>query len=179
MKYGILLLTVALVACGGGDASNEAEDTATTETPAVIEHAVEMPDGSHVAGSPLLAQAETITLGEALAHPELYEGKVVRVTAHIDQVCQSSGCWMIVGEEGAESRVTFADYGFFVPKDAAGRTVEMDVMVKRETMSEEVAKHLASETEGEDPADVTGPVETVSVVATGVRILPREDDQGE
>ena len=48
----------------------------------------------------------------------------------------------------------------------------MDVRVERSTLSVEEARHYASETEGEDPEKIDAPVPTVSIVATGVRILP-------
>ena len=39
--------------------------------------------------------------------------------ATIDEVCQMKGCWMTL-ESDQKVRVTFKDYGFFVPKDAGG-----------------------------------------------------------
>lgn len=172
--FALLLMAAALVACGGSTAE-EAPD-APAESATVLEQAVRMPDGSDVAGAPLAAEVATATLADVLAHPETYDGELVRLSAEIDEVCQASGCWMIVAEGEAESRVTFQDYGFFVPKDAAGRIVEMDVRIARATMSVDEAKHLASETEGGDPDAITEPVETVSVVATGVRILPAKSE---
>ena len=174
------LLAVALVALlGCGDATEEtaseqAAAESTQEAPTVLEHAVEMPDGSAVAGAPLATDATEASLDDVLSHPEDYDGQLVRLTVPIDQVCQSSGCWMIIGDEQTQSRVTFLDYGFFVPKDVAGRTAELDVRVERSTMSVEEARHYASETEGEDPEAITEPVETISIVATGVRILPAD-----
>lgn len=169
----VLTALLAIAGCGpsGRDAASEAavsEETASV----VVQHAVEQDDGSAVAGAPLAAEATSATLADVLGHPERYDGQLVRITAPIDQVCQSSGCWMIVGDETTQSRVTFADYGFFVPKGVAGRTVEMDVRVERSTLSVEEARHYASETEGEDPEAIDAPVPTVSIVATGVRILP-------
>jgi len=165
----------ALMGCGGSDAG---EATEATDVSTVLEYAEARDDGSAVVGAPLAEEAVEATLTAVLEHPEEYAGKRVRLTASIDQVCQASGCWMIVDDGQSESRITFKDYGFFMPKDAAGRTVEMDVEIERTTMSVEEAKHLASETEGEDPDAITEPVETIAVVATGVRIQP-ENAEGE
>lgn len=170
------VLTFA-IGCGGGSTEKSDEPGSGAENAVtVLEYAETRPDGSDVVGAPLADDAVAATLADVLAAPEDFDGQRVRLTTRIDQVCQASGCWMIVGEGEAESRITFKDYGFFVPKDAAGRTVEMDVEIARETMSIEEAKHLASETEGQDPEAVTGPVETISVVATGVRILPAQTE---
>jgi hypothetical protein len=46
-----------------------------------------------------------------------------KVTAKIEDVCQKKGCWMnLVDNKGNKVRVTFKDYAFFMPKDAAGKT---------------------------------------------------------
>ena len=172
----VLVLSLALSACQGGSKSDEVSADTTTDakieaTSDVLQYAEVQSDGSAVAGAALEEHA-VVALGEVLQSPAEYAGKVVRLHANIDEVCQASGCWMIVREGDHSSRVTFKDYGFFVPKDAAGRRVEMDVEVSSETMSVEEARHYASETEGGDPDSITEAVETVSIVATGVRILP-------
>lgn len=47
----------------------------------------------------------------------------IKIIGNVDEVCQVKGCWMtIVKEDGSSMRVTFKDYGFFVPKDIAGKT---------------------------------------------------------
>lgn len=164
----LFLSTQALISAAAPVAAPEIATSAATET--VIRDAVQAEDGAWIAGKTLKAEDE-VTLTEALADPAAYAGKTVRMTARVEQVCQTKGCWMIVTDGERSSRVTFEDYGFFVPKGAAGATVEMDVQIAREVMDEETARHLASETEGEDPDAITGPVETISVVATGVRIV--------
>jgi len=47
----------------------------------------------------------------------------IKITGKVEEVCQVKGCWMtILREDGTTMRVTFKDYGFFVPKDIAGKT---------------------------------------------------------
>ena len=42
----------------------------------------------------------------------------------VTEVCKAKGCWMKVAlENGEETMVKFKDYGFFVPKDMAGKEV--------------------------------------------------------
>ncbi len=46
---------------------------------------------------------------------------LVTFSSKIDAVCQKKGCWMEVDlDEGYVARVTFLDYGFFVPLNATG-----------------------------------------------------------
>lgn len=187
-SFVLVLLLVAsttamLGGCGGASsesASAQAESVATgaeaesAAEPVVVRDAVQEEDGTWIAGLPL-GSSPAVGLAAALDDPEAHAGRLVRTTARIEQVCQVSGCWMIVSDGGTQTRVTFADYGFFVPKHVAGATVEMDVRIERTVMDEETARHLASETEGEDPDAITGPVETIAVVATGVRIHERTE----
>lgn len=45
-----------------------------------------------------------------------------QIVGEIKEVCQAKGCWMKVQlESNDEVFVRFKDYGFFVPKDAAGK----------------------------------------------------------
>ena len=160
-----LIALLALVACGGGEPADETE----TETPEV-ETASLAADDVYRAGAALSA-TEVVALATALEHPEDYDGKNVRIEGKIDEVCAKKGCWMILRDGDASVRVTFKDYGFFVPTDTkVGSTVRIDANVLRETISEEMAKHYEEETEGGDPDAITGPQEVVSVVATGVEI---------
>ena len=51
------------------------------------------------------------------------ESLEIKVKGTITEVCQAKGCWMTIDLGDDElMRVKFKDYGFFVPKDAAGKT---------------------------------------------------------
>ena len=68
--------------------------------------------------------------------PDKFADKTVLVEGNVRQACTRKGCWMELSEgPGAAApgcRVTFKDYGFFVPTDSAGAkaTVEGSVKVK-------------------------------------------------
>lgn len=60
----------------------------------------------------------------------------VKVTAPVSAVCQKKGCWMeLKADDGSTMRVTFKDYGFFVPKDASGKTAVISGVAKVEETS--------------------------------------------
>jgi hypothetical protein len=113
----------------------------------------------------------TVALAEVLAHPSSFEGKTVAVEAKVRRACQKKGCWMelAASDEGPGVRVTFKDYGFFVPTDSAGRIARVEGTVKVATLSEAHAKHL--EGEGARVArSSTGVAQEVELVASGVEL---------
>lgn len=80
-----------------------------------------------------------------------FEGKV---TAKITACCQNKGCWMMVDlENGKTMRVTFKDYGFFVPKDCPGKTVIMQGRAYTDTTSVEMLQHYAKDA-GKSKAEI-------------------------
>lgn len=70
----------------------------------------------------------------------------MKVKAVVLEVCQSKGCWMtLASPDGTPIRVTFKDYGFFVPKDIAGKSVIVNGIVSKSKLSEKTAKHYAED----------------------------------
>lgn len=97
----------------------------------------------------------------------------VKLKTKINEICQKKGCWMNVDlGNNEEMTVRFKDYGFFVPKDAAGREVIFEGMAYRDTVSVEDLRHYA-EDEGksaEEIAQIKEPEITISFEASGVLI---------
>jgi hypothetical protein len=174
--FALVLAVLALgsiLGCGGGESEPAESETAATDTHGTEAAATDQGGASedvYRAGE-ALAATETVALANVIANPGDYQGKTVRIEAQIEQVCVKKGCWMIL-EDGEESvRVTFKDYGFFVPTDTKpGSVARIDAVVSVETISEEAARHYAEETEGGEPEKIEGPQEVVSVVAQGVEI---------
>lgn len=96
-----------------------------------------------------------------------------QVVGEIKEVCQAKGCWMKVQlGSNEEVFVRFKDYGFFVPKDAAGKRVVMNGAAFFEEMSVEDQRHYA-EDEGaseDELALITSPKKTLRFEADGVLI---------
>ena len=131
------------------------------------------------------AQAQTDTYGE-----ELSDAKAVKATnlektidgkdamklklkGEIAEVCQMKGCWMTVATgDGQTIRVTFKDYGFFIPKDAAGKKTVIEGEAKMETVDVATLKHYAEDAgkSAEEIAAITEPETKLTFVATGVEI---------
>jgi hypothetical protein len=97
----------------------------------------------------------------------------VTFSGEVTEVCQMKGCWMKVTlGNGEEMRVTFKDYGFFVPKDIAGKEVTLHGKAFIEEISIEDQKHYAEDggATKEEIDQITAPKATYSFVADGVRL---------
>lgn len=70
----------------------------------------------------------------------------LKVTARVDEVCQMKGCWMRLNlEDGRQVMVRFKDYGFFMPKDIAGKEVIVNgrAFIKETSVDEQ--RHYAED----------------------------------
>lgn len=97
----------------------------------------------------------------------------VKLNGKINEVCQNKGCWMTLdaGKNG-EVRVTFKNYGFFVPKDISGRTAIVEGVIKRKVMDVSTLKHYARD-EGKSAREIENinePLESYVFVASGVLV---------
>ena len=96
-------------------------------------------------------------------------GEPVVVSARIGQVCQKKGCFFIAQDRDVVVRVSFKDYGFFIPTDAGGKQVTFAGVIERVEVSSEQAEHFAEDLGGEDKSPVVpGPAYTI--VASAIQI---------
>ncbi len=94
-----------------------------------------------------------------------------KVTAKVESVCQIKGCWMkVVTTEGQTMRVSFKDYGFFVPKDITGKTVVFEGEAKVKTTSVAELRHYAEDAKKPkaEIMKITEPKRELTFVADGV-----------
>lgn len=120
---------------------------------------------------------EKITKEGAIATNELTnfigdkEKVEVKITGKINEVCKVKGCWMTADlGNGKSMRVTFKDYGFFVPKDAGGKTFWAEGEAKTKTTSVEMLKHYAEDAgkSKEEIEAIKEPKKELVFVAKGV-----------
>ena len=122
-------------------------------------------------GAAVSKDAKAIPLATVLENPEAYTKEAVVVEGVIAAACTRKGCWMqLAPAEGKDSvRVTFKDYGFFIPLDAKGMKARAEGVTEVKTLSKAEADHLAEEgaklTRKED-----GTAIEVSFVANGVEL---------
>jgi hypothetical protein len=89
--------------------------------------------------------------------------------------CTKKGCWMTLDlGQGESMRVTFRDYGFFVPKDLQGEQVVVEGILSRKISSPDEQRHYAEDA-GKSPEEVAAIQEADTVYAfeaVGVLIYP-------
>ena len=96
--------------------------------------------------------------------------------ATVSEVCQAKGCWMhlVSAETGDQSVfVKFKDYGFFMPKDIAGREVLVEGYAYNEETSVDELRHYAEDAGAseEEIAAITEPKQELKFMASGVLLL--------
>ena len=97
----------------------------------------------------------------------------VKIEGEVESVCQAAGCWMkIKTADGQTMRVTFKDYGFFVPKDIAGKKVIFEGIPAVKSTSVAELQHYAEDAgkTKEEIAKITAPKTELTFVANGVLV---------
>lgn len=95
-----------------------------------------------------------------------FEGKAFQLETRIAKVCQKKGCFFIAQQGEHIMRVSFKDYGFFVPTDSANKTVTLNGELVAKTLSEEQAQHFNTDLK----SDEISSGKTYEIVAHSVMI---------
>ncbi len=122
-------------------------------------------------GTGITEGALPTSIADMLKAPEKFTTGTVRLTGEINAVCQTKGCWMTLGKQEPPVFVKFKDYGFFMPKDASGRTaiVEGTLAMKQESVAE--TKHYLEDAgKHDEAAKVTEGRKLYHFMASGVAL---------
>ncbi|SNS20314.1 protein of unknown function [Belliella buryatensis] len=161
-KISILVLALMpfLFSCNSG---NESKDE--------IEEEVTSPIVGNFGAQ--VDEVEILTLSqmyESLLAEGEFEGKVV---GEIKEVCTKKGCWMTLDLPNGETmRVTFKDYGFFVPLNSQGYPVIIEGVATRSVTDVATLKHYAEDAgKSQEEIDaIIAPKEEYAFEAVGVII---------
>ncbi|MCW8195934.1 DUF4920 domain-containing protein [Proteobacteria bacterium 005FR1] len=118
-----------------------------------------------------LSGRSPVSVVSAIQQLDANDRLAVTVRGQVDSVCQVKGCWMGFATEAGDVRVTFKDYGFFVPFSVLGKSVVAEGELEKVTLSLAESKHLVEDAGG-DPAQVVEPIVEYRLVATGVKVDP-------
>ena len=132
---------------------------------------VEATTAYEVFGAPLPDKNPGLSLREVIERESDFAGQEVRVSTRIARVCQKKGCFFIATEGDAWARITFADYGFFIPTDSGGKQVTLVGTFSRQELSPEQAAHYNKDLGEQTVEKDLSPFE-YSIVATSV-LIPR------
>ncbi len=122
------------------------------------------------------ASDRTIPAEDVLANIEKYDGKAVRVSGKISEVCARKGCWIrLAGATDGETlfvKFTCPVDGRLVPMDAVGRDALVEGTLHVAEISEAEAKHYKEEA-GASPSEIAkivGPQKNISMKAPAAMI---------
>ena len=118
-----------------------------------------------------IGDSPVVDLKSAIAAPEALLGRSVIVEGKVDKVCPMKGCWLELMPSGESRgvRVTFENYGFFVPKDSMGWTARLEGEFVREELSKREVDHLVGEGASVQKQP-DGTANQISFVARGVEL---------
>jgi hypothetical protein len=175
--FGLALVVLPLALGAGCHSADKASTDEARELPAAKVEAkpaagADRPEtkkfGETVPAGPAL------TLATVLSSPEQYADKAVTIEAKVRRNCTRKGCWMELSEALDPAlpgcRVTFKDYGFFVPLDSAGSTARVQGVVEVETVAAPEVAHLESEGAKFAAKQPDGTAREVRVIASGVEL---------
>jgi hypothetical protein len=124
-------------------------------------------------GQPLGA-VRRAQLEEVLVTPANFSDAPVIVEGHVRRACSKKGCWMELAsskEPGSPAcRVTFENYGFFVPTDSAGASARLQGRVTLRRVDKNLVSHLEAEGATFASKAEDGSADEVRIVATGVEL---------
>lgn len=145
-------MCLACVACESG-----APSPPTTPAPSAEPRPAALPSGSAAgSGAPsvnasvarygaALEPASSVPLASLLSNPKAYADQTVTTEGKVQRACSRKGCWMEIGSGDDACRVTFKDYGFFVPTDSAGAFAKIQGRLDTREVEAAAVNHLESE----------------------------------
>lgn len=124
-------------------------------------------------GAPMPADPQPVSLQQAIAELEDGAGEMVKIQGQITEVCQAKGCWMILMDGDHYARITFEDYGFFVPIETSMQRSVVYGVLSEHVLSGEQATHYAQDAGAKSTLALEGEVREYSLVARAVQLEDR------
>lgn len=159
------IITVVSILCLSGLAIAQEKEKEYVQLSDPIEETGEY----QVFGSAFNSDIQTVAFDKLIEQSGEFDKETVSTEGTIMQVCLKKGCFFMLESDSKTARISFKDYGFFVPTNTAGSRVKVNGTFSIDTISEADAKHYAEDA-GEDPDALTGPQKEYSLVATSVMI---------
>lgn len=133
----IFIAFLAFAACNEGGSTGNGNTADTTDTFVDID--------TNFYGEKFVVE-NAVTVDEMLNNMGNDTAYAAKVEGTVNEVCKKKGCWMTMNkEDGSTIRVTFKDYGFFVPMDIDGQEVILLGTAKMDSTSVEDLRHYAED----------------------------------
>lgn len=165
MRNSVIILMFALIlaSCKSNGKETEVQEVAKEEI-AYVSFGDKITDANVMDTKQMSDKFMTMSVGDTIN---------TKMSTKVIEVCQNKGCWMKVNlENGEEAMVKFKDYGFFMPKDIAGKDVILNGKAYVTELPVDEQRHYAEDAgkSAEEIAAITEPKKTYSFEADGVLI---------
>jgi hypothetical protein len=161
-------VVIGLISFGWACQSGPVETSAPPAAPAGA--AVTAPAAAQVYGGSF-EPATSVPLTTLLQKPQEYADKTVTTEGKVQRACTRKGCWMEIGEGDDACRVTFKDYGFFVPTDSAGAHARIQGKLATRVVEAAAVEHLESEGARFKNKKPDGSATEVRLIASAVELV--------
>ena len=161
-------LILGVIACKNNTNQPEGDGSASPDTLATKAQMDAPP--THYYGDTITAEGavEAQRLSELMGQKDSLQ---VKVAGTINSSCSKKGCWMKMDlGKGQEMRISFKDYGFFVPKNLNGEKAIVDGYAHIDTLDVPYLRHLAEDAgkSKEEIEAINEPEISLNYVAHGV-----------
>ncbi len=157
----VFALLIAFTSCKNNEKTTEQQPEETKEI-AYASFGEKITDTDALPATRMAEHYKAMTAGDTINS---------KMTAKVDAVCQVKGCWMTVNlEDGTTARVKFKDYGFFMPKNIAGKEVIVNGLAYVDEVSVAEQRHFAEDAgkSKEEIEAITEVKRTYTFMADGV-----------
>lgn len=164
--FSFLLLALIVVSCKN-DKQNIETESVETETAEIAYASF----GNEIEASNAVDASE---LAEKFKNMQAGDSVSTKMIAKVDEVCQAKGCWMRLDLGNDEQvMVKFKDYGFFMPKNIAGKDVIINGKAYVTEVSVDEQRHYLEDAgkSEEEIAAIIEPKKTYSFEADGVLLI--------
>jgi hypothetical protein len=169
------VVAVAFASAGCATHSRESKDAPKGSASSAASAALATPAKVERFGGVVPAAAPSEAIRDVLSAPERFQGRDVIVTGYVRRACSRRGCWMELSEGPEQNlpgcRVTFKDYGFFVPTDSAGARARVQAALSVSQVAPRMVEHLEQEGASFASKAADGSAHEVRLVATGVALF--------
>jgi hypothetical protein len=121
----------------------------------------------------VVKESDVVTPATMLQKVETAGTFAGKVSGYIKEVCTNKGCWFAMElPNGSSMRVTFKDYGFFIPTNSQGFPITIEGVATLSETDVETLRHYA-EDQGkskEEIAAINAPKKEITFEATGALI---------
>jgi hypothetical protein len=174
--FAISLLAASMFACGHTKTKSGTHGEVSKEEAKTVQ----LPDrdATGAFGAAISAPEKAIHSSELPSKLTGNDSVRVTVKGQISSCCLNKGCWMKMPlGDGSEMTVKFKNYGFFVPRNSAGKTAIIEGWAYREMVSVGELRHFAEDAgkSKEEIEKITQPQERITFLADGAIVEPAEN----